>query len=180
MLPIGGRNSEITPIPISDVELISVQENNGNTADCDPLDLPFPVADHASVMIEEGILTCGGTTTSTATNTSTSNGTTSISLTSNCNILAAFGGIRSFPPMISDGRDFKMVLVNDVVYALGKNSSERSMETIHVKNATHWTQESLPINVSDSCVVTMSNKIFVIGGNDLETGDVSKICLLNQ
>ena len=147
MVAIGGFHGSSG---LSDVEVVDVQKENTN---CNPTDLPYAVYRHATVASDQGLITCGGF----------SDG----SWESKCILQRKNGETTSFPTMKSRRSVFGMVLVSDVIYAIGGYPSITTMETINVNHGTEWTEQSLDFSVSSHCVTSVANgKIVVTGGYD--------------
>ena len=140
---------------LSDVEVVGIQKENTN---CNPTDLPYAVSGHATVASDQGLITCGGYDGS--------------SYLSKCILQRRNGETTSFPTMKYRRSFFGMVLVSDVIYAIGGYPSGRTtMETINVYNGTKWSEQSLDFSIRSYCVTSIDNdKIVVTGGN----GNVSK------
>ena len=139
---------------LSDVEFIGFQ--NGNLI-CDPTDLPYTVSGHSTVVSDLGLITCGG-----------NDG----SYLSKCILQKQNGETTSFPSMKSNRYYFAMVLVSDVIYAIGGLGSSATMEMINLKTETEWAIQSIPFSVKFHCASAVSNTIVVTGG--YVSGNVSK------
>ena len=162
LVVIGGIDSNWNYKRLSNVELVTPSSNND---ECDPTDLNEEVAYHASVLSPEGnIVTCGGEDKKR-------------NRLSKCQIQTSTGETRSFPSMINKRSKFEMSIVNGILYAIGGHlltswGSSNKMESINIKTGKLWKEEAnLPFRVHSHCVVTINNKIVVIGGSK---GGVSK------
>lgn len=138
----------------SDVELISLQRNN-EICNIDQLDIGYQVEAHASVSTRLGVITCGG-----AIAPYFQDGI------KNCTLLTKNGQTREFPSMIHPRKNFGLALNNDKLFAIG----DETMETIDI-NGDQWTEDENTLQVWNSghCVVSVNNKIIVLGG-DLYVG----------
>ena len=141
----------------NDVEHVSTQNNNNL---CNPLDLDYTVAYHASVATDLGILTCGGSTASGD--------------TSKCTMLTKEGQTTSFPSMTKARDYFGLGIVDDLVFAIGGRGGLTTMETINIKTDSEWTLTDLPFGVYYHCLTTTTSSIVITGGR---YGEVSKIIL---
>ena len=144
---------------LSDIELISPSSKND---ECNPTDLNEEVYDHSSVLSVDGnIVTCGGKN-------------KNLNRLSKCQIQTSTGETRSFPSMINKREEFGMSIINGTIYAIGGYPSSNKMESINIKTGDQWKEEAnTPFRVNGHCVVTINNKIVVIGGYDREY-EVSK------
>ena len=116
---------------------------------CIPPDLPYSLGEHASVVSDKGIISCGGY---------------NRTIQSACTIQTATGETRSFPSMVSPHSNLGMVIIKDVIYAIGGFPTDNKMETINIKKKRKWTRRILPFHVYSHCVVSINNTIIVIGG----------------
>ena len=66
--------------------------------------------------------------------------------------------------MKSPRSNFGMVLVSDVIYAIGGYPSRTTMETINVNNGSEWTELSLDFLVSYQCVTSIGKEKIVVTG----------------
>ena len=140
---------------LNDVELVSTQNNKDF---CDPMDLDYAAAYHASVATDLGILTCGG-----------------FEGISKCTLQTMSQTI-SFPSMKKSRYSFGLGIVNDIVYAVGGYYEERTMEKINYKTDSEWTLTNLPFSVKYHCLTTTENSLVITGGHYYPPG-VSKIIL---
>ena len=152
MVIIGG--SPGYQIYLSNVELITPSSNNDQ---CDPTDLNEEVASHASVLSPDGnIISCGGEN-------------KPWKPLSKCQIQTTTGETRSFPSLINERAWFGMSIINGTIFAIAGFSSWNKMESINIKTGDQWKEEAnTPFRVYGHCVVTINNKIVVIGGYDVE------------
>ena len=158
LVVIGGIDSNWNYKRLSNVELVTPSSNND---ECDPTDLNEEVAYHASVLSPEGnIVTCGGEDKKR-------------NRLSKCQIQTSTGETLSFPSMIHKRSSFRMSIIDGTLYAIGGNPSYKQMESLNIKTGDQWKEEAyLPFRVAGHCVVTINNKIVVIGGDN---GMVCKI-----
>ena len=153
LLVIGGQTDPGTHTRLSDIELLTFDENYN---ECNVPDLDEPVCNHASVTSSRGVITCGGLR--------------NVTSSSKCAILYS-GETSSFPSMVKKRSDFGIVNVNETLYSIGGESynlkfpSYNTMETINLKNGTEWTLEEIPFSAADHCTLTIGYKIYVVGGN---------------
>ena len=126
--------------------MVSIQ-NDGNR--CDPPDLPYPLGEHASVVYDNSIISCGGY---------------NRTLLSGCIIQTATGETRSFSSMVSPHSNLGMVIIKDMIYTIGGFPIDNRMETINIKNKRKWTRQILPFHIYNHCVVSINNTIIVTGG----------------
>ena len=149
LLVIGGNSGS----SLSNTEVISIQKNN---LICNPTDLPYAVEGHATVASDMGLITCGGDD--------------GPNYFSKCVLQTKSGQTSSFPSMRSQRKYFGMVLVSNVLYAIGGLRSSTTMETINVLNETEWKQQALGFSVFGGCATNIGkNKIVVIGGRDVNS-----------
>ena len=154
---------------VSDVELVRL---GSDTDYCDPADLGNRIYMHESVTTSKGVLTCGGSPLNAGT-----------IYTNSCTLQTATGELRSFPSMDCKRYEFQMVNIDDTIYAIGGGGTRSStsilsdgcedgsgrgsrdtMEIINVKNGNQWIIEDIPFTAQGQCVVTINDKIVVIGG----------------
>ena len=148
--------------PISDIEAVSLDDD---TINCDPTDLPYKVAGHASVYnpVLDGILTCGGADENRNPLTK-------------C-ILQRKGNESNLFPALNSKRDcLSLTSISDTIYAIGGYPNKNTMETINLNTDKQWKQEELPFSVSGHCSVGLGNKIIVTGGQ-FQSYNVSKMIL---
>ena len=138
---------------LSNIERLS----DFNGLECGPSDLIDKVGDHATVSSSRGLITCGGED-------------EDLKMMSKCQLN---GEINSFPSMIEKRMEFGMLIVNDIIFAIGGTGSKHTMETIDLNGGTKWTKMKLPFGVSDHCVVSVGSKILVIGGFFFPIGSTS-------
>ena len=157
----GGYSS---PDHLSDIEVVNLDDDNIN---CDPTDLPYKVAEHASVYtpVLDGILTCGGY-----------NEDWYYLYLSKCILQRKGNESHHFPELNSKREEFSLTSISDTIYAIGGTLNENTMETINLNTDKQWKQEELPFSVVAHCSVGLGNMIIVTGGRD-ENGNVSKIIL---
>lgn len=143
---------------IADVELIDTHTSD---VSCVPPDLPYENSFHASVTSHLGVITCAGMVYPCQSSCTTSSCSYN---TCKCNVLSPNGQIQSFPPMGSPHVPLAMVLIDDVIYAIGG----RVMEQINIRNGSGWTQQTLPVQVPSTnvCIVNINKLILVTGGNE--------------
>ena len=93
-----------------------------------------------------------------------------------CALQTKEGKIRSFPSMVEDRSDFGLALNNDKLFAIGGLKRDgfvsNTMETIDIIGDQWKVEEPLPFITSDHCIVSMDNKIVVMGGYNVN-GSVS-------
>ena len=131
---------------------------------CDPVDLPDRISDRASAASNKGIITCGGRRKETG---------------KKCTLLSLDGKAKPFPTMNSLRNRFQMVIIKDILYAIGGyGGAKNTMETINIMENGGWEQQNLPFALHSSCAVVVNNTIVVTGGNHRDGGyvlaDVSK------
>ena len=115
--------------------------------------MPYVVIHHSTVASDQGLITCGGRDGSNA--------------LSKCHLQYRNGSTTSFPSMQSHRQGFGMVIISDIIYAIGGYPSRSKMETMNFKTDNGWTQHDLKFAVEDPCVTRVGeNKIVVIGGYD--------------
>ena len=155
---IGGYNGRY----LSDIEAVNINDDNMN---CDPTDLPYKVAYHASVYtpVLDGILTCGGRD-------------KNYNVLSKCVILRKGNDSNHFPALNSKRYRLSLTSISDTIYAIGGYPNKNTMETINLNTDKQWKQEELPFSVFSHCSVGQGNKIIVTGGWD-ESNNVSEIIL---
>ena len=153
---IGGWNGGY----LSDIEAVSLNEDDIN---CDPTDLPYKVAGHASVYnpVLDGILTCGGADENRNPLTK-------------CILQRKGNESNHFPALNSKRYRLSLTSTADTMYAIGGNPNMNTMETINLNTDKQWKQEKLPFSVSWHCSVGLGNKIILAGGLD-GNGNVSKM-----
>ena len=151
------------PNYLSDIEAVNLEDDNIN---CDPTDLPYKVAGHASVYtpVLDGILTCGGEDENR-------------NYLSKCILQRKGNESNHFPALNSKRYDLSLTSISDTIYAIGGFLNENTMETINLNTDKQWKQEELPFSVKYHCSVRLGNKIIVTGGWDCKYGNVSKIIL---
>ena len=134
------------------MDLISIERKN---AICNPhlFDIGYQVYDHSSVN-RNGVVTCGGDR---------------VGQESDC-ILQTKNGTRHFPSMNQSRRIFGLGLSNDKLFAIGGfKIYKNTMETIDI-NGYQWNEEmTLPFQTWGHCVVSMNDKIVVMGGGNNST-----------
>ena len=135
----------------SNIDLISIERKNEI---CNPhlFDIGYRLY-HSSVLTRNGVITCGG-----------------YGYGIDC-ILQTKNGTRQFPSMNRNRKDFGLALNNDKLFAIGGYSGGRlvdSMETIDI-NGNQWSEVPLPFKTDGHCVVSMNNKIVVMGGGNNST-----------
>ena len=155
---IGGNdgtwNSESGTLDtFSDIEVITSLHNYDQ---CDPIRLQYAVADHSSVASDQGVITCGGRT------------------SSSCILHSIEDGSRTFPPMTIARFYFGIGIINDVLYAVGGSGtpaavgatrgSANTMEKIDLKTETEWTSIDLQFHLEGHCVTSAQTKLVVTGG----------------
>ena len=113
------------------------------------MDLPYDIYYHASVASDQGVITCGG------------RGADGSSQ-SKCSLLTPNGRTKSFPSLVGERQNHQMVIIKDVIYAIGGYSNPDNMEIINIKNGTTWVQENMPFSAHHHCAVAISSKIVVI------------------
>ena len=157
---------------LSDIEALKIDEDGIN---CEPTDLPYRVANHASVYtpVLDGILTCGGND-------------ENWNYLSKCIILRRGNDSNHFPALNSKRSGLSLTSISDTIYAIGGHPNRNTMETINLNTDKQWKQEELPFSVKYHCSVRLGNKLIVTGGIDenenvtggvWEFGNVSKIIL---
>lgn len=156
---------------------------NSNNDECDPIRLPQTnavkpqhshpgpirpdhtdgVGAHASVLLPDGnIVTCGGETYYG-------------NEVSKCQILTSTGDTRSFPSMIYKRSKFGMSTIKGAIYVIGGYPSINKMESINITTGNQWKKEpNMPFEGYGHCVVTIKEKIVVIGGRKNVKIHVSK------
>ena len=165
MVILGGSRGYQYENYLFNIELITPSSNND---ECNNFfHLNEQVHAHASVLSPDGnIITCGGKTYTTYRE----------NILSKCQIQTSTGETRSFPSMNYKRYWFGMVIVKGIMYAIGGGSSSfDKMESINVNTGKQWNKEqNMPFRVWRHCVVTIKNKIVVIGGGHWSNGRVSK------
>ena len=157
----GGYSS---PDHLSDTKAVNLDDDNIN---CDPTDLPYKVAEHASVYtpVLDGILTCGGY-----------NEDWYYLYLSKCILQRKGSESNHFPALNSKRAELSLASISDTIYAIGGYPNKNIMETINLNTDKQWKQERLPFSVYKHCSVGLKNKIIITGGLD-ENKKVSKIIL---
>ena len=125
---------------------------------CNVPSYPIPLRGHASSVVQDGIVSCGGDLNGDDLNT--------------CKRLTKSGSWVSFPSMKSKRSFFGMKLSNGRLWAIGGNGEgENSMESIDPKNEDEWTKQSLPFSASFHCLSELSEqRLIVTGGVRFQDG----------
>ena len=147
MLVIGGFHNGNY---LASTELIT-EDSHQN---CNVPSYPIPLWGHASSVVQDGIVSCGGDLNGDDLNT--------------CKRLTKSGSWVSFPSMKSKRGFFGMKIVNGRLWAIGGvGGGENSMEPIDPKNEDEWTKQSLPFSASFHCLSELSEqRLIVTGGYD--------------
>ena len=121
---------------------------------CNVPSYPIALWGHASSVVQDGIVSCGGDLNGDDLNT--------------CKRLTKSGSWVSFPSMKSKRSFFGMKLSNGRLWAIGgSGEGENSMESIDPKNEDEWTKQSLPFSVEYHCLSELSEeRLIVTGGSD--------------
>ena len=155
---IGGYNRGI----LSDIEAVSIDENDIN---CDPTDLPYKVAGHASVYnpVLDGILTCGGADENRNPLTK-------------CILQTKGNESNQFPSLNSKRHGLSLTAISNKIFAIGGFPNSNTMETMNLNTDRQWKKEELPFSVFGHCSVALGNKIIITGGYNVRM-NISKIIL---
>ena len=105
---------------LSDIEAVNLDDDNIN---CDPTDLPYKVAEHASVCtpVLNGILTCGGY-----------NEDWYYLYLSKCILQRKGSESNHFPALNSKLAELSLASISDTIYAIGGYPNKNTMETINL------------------------------------------------
>ena len=119
---------------LSDIEALRLDEDGTN---CDPTDLPYQVAFHASVHTPplDGAVTCGG------------RDKNEIYL-SKCILQRRGDDSIHFPSLRLKRAWFSLTSISDKIYAIGGYPNENTMETINLHTDRQWKKEEMPLLVS--------------------------------
>ena len=132
----------------------------GNNKTCNIKSLDNGLQDHASVVTPNGIVTCGGWTVKGKSNT--------------CFRLTNQNTWQPFPNMNFYRSNFHMVVLGDILVAIGGLFEEKTYEKINWKNGEKW--EAAEMNVMrgsyEPCVTKWDEEsVLITGGTD--SGHVS-------
>ena len=146
MLVIGGYNEK----QLESTELITKDSHQN----CNVPSYPIPLWGHASSVVQDGIVSCGGDLNGDDLNT--------------CKRLTKSGSWVSFPSMKSKRGWFGMKMTNGRLWVIGgAGGGKNSMESIDPKNEDEWTKQSLPFSLNGHCLCELSGqRLIVTGGYD--------------
>ena len=131
----------------SDVTLYNIGDNTA----CALASFPRTTHADASAVTTNGIVTCGGETSSGH-------------LTS-CYRLTTGNEWVSFPSLKKKRAYFSMKVLNGRLWAFGGQHNPGTIEYIDVNNPTEWTLQSTPFNIYANCLTEYpNNRILSIGG----------------
>ena len=152
LLALGGYDHTVDGYGLSNVEGIGIQ----NDLNCNPTDLPNISWGQSTVASDLGLISCGG-----------HDGTGRVS---KCILQQKNGSTTSFPSMNLPRIGFNLVIVGDVIFAIGGaptsgNNAPTTMEKINIKTDNAWTQQDLGFEFKWGCTTSVgNNKIVAIGG----------------